>query len=275
MRRHETEKNNSINRSQRDSGRNESQRFDSNRYDSSRYDMNRDSNSLGRSDQEDRYMGGSFASNGDYSVDGVRFGRDRDDNRSRFSEGSDWNRSRFADSAMSDRWGSNSHPDSRYTNSRSSSNSMSGYGTQSGADSQFGSGYGSQYGGGNKFGSMDNYSNSSSDFSRREGLHSGKGPKGYKRSDDRIKEEVCEALSRSPEVDASDIDVMVKEGMVTLSGTVESRMAKREAEMCVEHLSGVEDVHNEIRVKKNEGLLSGMNGSKKESSSSFRNEKLA
>lgn len=274
MRRHETEKNNSFNRSQRDSGRNESQRFDSNRYDSSRYDMNnRDQSSFGLSDQEDRYMGGNYASNGDYSVDGVRFGRDRDEDRSRFSEGSDWNRSRFADSAMSNRnsWGS--HPDSRYSNSRSSS--MSGYGTQSGSDSQFGSGYGSQYGGGNKFGSMDNYSTSSNDFSRREGLHSGKGPKGYKRSDDRIREEVCEALSRSAEVDASDIDVTVKEGMVTLSGTVESRMAKREAEMCVEHLSGIEDVHNEIRVKKNEGLLSGMTGSKKESSSSFRNEKLA
>src|SRR4051812_8188267 len=37
----------------------------------------------------------------------------------------------------------------------------------------------------------------------------GKGPKGYKRTDDRIYEEVCEALMRSHEVNATEIGVKV------------------------------------------------------------------
>lgn len=77
--------------------------------------------------------------------------------------------------------------------------------------------------------------------------HSGKGPKGYRRSDERIREEVCEVLFHSPAVDASDIEVSVKEGLVTLSGTVKGRFAKREAENCIENLTGIEDVQNELR----------------------------
>lgn len=78
----------------------------------------------------------------------------------------------------------------------------------------------------------------------------GKGPKGYKRSDERIKEDVCECLASAPRIDASEIEVNVKDCCVNLSGTVNSRQAKREAEMLVENLNGVEDVINEIRVKK-------------------------
>ncbi|MBA2404384.1 MAG: BON domain-containing protein [Bdellovibrionales bacterium] len=86
-------------------------------------------------------------------------------------------------------------------------------------------------------------------YGRRDGGFSGKGPKGYKRSDEKIHEEVCEALYRNPSVDASDIDVKVKEGLVTLSGTVDSRFTKREAENCIEHLQGVMDVQNELRLQ--------------------------
>jgi len=78
----------------------------------------------------------------------------------------------------------------------------------------------------------------------------GKGPKGYKRSDDRIKEDVCETLLRDHRIDASDIEVNVENAMVTLSGTVDNREAKRTAEMIIENLSGVDDVKNEIKVKK-------------------------
>jgi osmotically-inducible protein OsmY len=78
---------------------------------------------------------------------------------------------------------------------------------------------------------------------------SGKGPKGYKKSDERIQEEVCEALYHDPLVDASDIEVTVTDGCVYLRGTVDSRRTKREAESCVEHLNGVEDVQNELRVQ--------------------------
>jgi osmotically-inducible protein OsmY len=80
--------------------------------------------------------------------------------------------------------------------------------------------------------------------------HFGKGPKGWKRSDDRIKEDVCETLARNSRIDASDIDVKVEDACVTLSGTVESKEIKRAAEMAIENLSGVDDVRNEIKVKK-------------------------
>lgn len=82
----------------------------------------------------------------------------------------------------------------------------------------------------------------------------GKGPKGYKRSDDRIKEDVCETLLRDRRIDASDIEVNVKDAMVTLSGTVDNREAKRAAEMVIENLSGVDDVRNDLKVKKSNDM---------------------
>ncbi|HXH76250.1 MAG TPA: BON domain-containing protein [Bacteriovoracaceae bacterium] len=51
-------------------------------------------------------------------------------------------------------------------------------------------------------------------------------------------------LTLSPDVDAGDIKVTVKEGVVTLNGTVESRQAKRMAELEIENISGVMDVQN-------------------------------
>ncbi len=77
----------------------------------------------------------------------------------------------------------------------------------------------------------------------------GKGPKGYKRSDERIKEEVCEILCHDHSIDASEIDVTVHNGEITLSGTVTERRMKRLAEDCVESISGVSDVKNEIKVQ--------------------------
>jgi hypothetical protein len=79
--------------------------------------------------------------------------------------------------------------------------------------------------------------------------HAGKGPKGYKRSDERIREDASEALFQDPQVDASNIELDVNDGIITLSGTVESRLAKRQAEDCVYHVSGVNDVINNIRIE--------------------------
>jgi osmotically-inducible protein OsmY len=78
----------------------------------------------------------------------------------------------------------------------------------------------------------------------------GFGPKNYKRSDERITEEVNDRLYRHPDIDASDIDVSVKEGEVTLSGTVDSRRAKYMAEEVCEQVMGVGDVNNQLRVRK-------------------------
>lgn len=80
------------------------------------------------------------------------------------------------------------------------------------------------------------------------GPHKGKGPKGYTRSDQRLTEEVNEKLYQDSFIDASNIEVTVLEGEVTLSGTVDSREAKRRAEDLVEEVSGVKDVTNQLKV---------------------------
>jgi osmotically-inducible protein OsmY len=84
---------------------------------------------------------------------------------------------------------------------------------------------------------------------RRASNHFGKGPKGWKRSDRQIKEEVCEALYTSSAVDASDIEVKIDSGMVTLEGSVSDRSMKRMAERCLDQIQGIEDVHNRLSIK--------------------------
>src|SRR3954453_14579983 len=42
----------------------------------------------------------------------------------------------------------------------------------------------------------------------------GRGPKNYQRSDERIREDVCERLERDERVDASDLEVNVENGIV-------------------------------------------------------------
>jgi len=81
----------------------------------------------------------------------------------------------------------------------------------------------------------------------------GKGPKNYNRSDERIKEDVNDRLSDDPWVDASDLEVMVNNGDVTLTGTVSERSEKRRAEDLAEAVSGVKNVENRIRVGKTTG----------------------
>jgi osmotically-inducible protein OsmY len=83
---------------------------------------------------------------------------------------------------------------------------------------------------------------------QRRGPHAGKGPVGFQRSDDRIRELICEALTDDGEVDASRIEVSVNGGEVLLTGAIEDRRMKRLAEDCVEAVPGVRDVHNQLRI---------------------------
>ena len=83
--------------------------------------------------------------------------------------------------------------------------------------------------------------------------HAGRGPKGYVRSDERIREDVCERLTYDPDVDASDIEVSVSDCEVTLAGTVASRHEKRRAEDCAEGIRGVRDVRNNLRIEPRTG----------------------
>ena len=77
----------------------------------------------------------------------------------------------------------------------------------------------------------------------------GRGPKGYKRSDERIREDVCDRLCEGW-ADASDVTVDVHNGEVILSGTVEHRRDKLMIEQIAEDVSGVQDITNQIRVRR-------------------------
>lgn len=77
----------------------------------------------------------------------------------------------------------------------------------------------------------------------------GHGPKDYKRSDDRIREDVCDRLADADSVDARGISVEVGSGEVTLNGHVSSRQAKRAAEDAIEHCSGVHHIQNNLRIR--------------------------
>ena len=79
--------------------------------------------------------------------------------------------------------------------------------------------------------------------------HHGKGPKGYQRSDERIKEDLQDNLYNDSYIDASDMEVIVNDGKVTLSGSVESKLAKRRAEDMADVISGVKDVQNNLTIK--------------------------
>jgi hypothetical protein len=81
------------------------------------------------------------------------------------------------------------------------------------------------------------------------GGHRGVGPQGYVRSDERIREDVCERLTLHDAIDASRIDVGVADGVVTLGGDVPERYMKHLAEDAVVETSGVKDVENALRVR--------------------------
>lgn len=72
-------------------------------------------------------------------------------------------------------------------------------------------------------------------------------PKGYVRSDERVREIVCEYLAHSG-LDVSDVSVSVAQGCVTLEGTAPDRRTKHRIEDSVDACAGVRDVDNRIRI---------------------------
>jgi len=84
----------------------------------------------------------------------------------------------------------------------------------------------------------------------------GVAPKGYTRSDDRIREDVSDRFTDDPYIDASDITITVANSEVTLSGNVNTRDQRRRAEDVAEYVSGVKHVQNNIRVRRNDVLQS-------------------
>lgn len=80
--------------------------------------------------------------------------------------------------------------------------------------------------------------------------HRGRGPQGYTRSDERIREDICERLSEHHYIDASNIRVEVKDGVVTLEGSVDDRWQKYQTEDLADATSGVRDIQNRLNVSR-------------------------
>lgn len=95
---------------------------------------------------------------------------------------------------------------------------------------------------------------------RTQDQYRGKGPRNYSRSDDRIREDVSDRLTDDWRVDASDIEITVVKGEVTLAGHVTDRMQRRRAEDIAESVSGARHVQNNLRVKEAGGYAGASSG---------------
>ena len=68
-------------------------------------------------------------------------------------------------------------------------------------------------------------------------------------SDEQVQRDVLEELRLEPTVDASQIGVAAREGVVTLTGTVMALSQKYNAEQVAKRVYGVRGVANDIEVK--------------------------
>ncbi len=142
---------------------------------------------------------------------------------------------------------------------RSQFGAQSGYGRDYGRSSQSQRGFGQdfrerfaeeRYGREPEYG----YGFGQGPYKREVGEFRGRGPKGYERSDERLREIICERLTDEPSVDASDVSIEVKDKVVKLTGHVSDRRTKYEIEDLVEHCGGVKDIDNQIRVRTGFGM---------------------
>ena len=156
-----------------------------------------------------------------------------------------------------ERYGGNYGNPSRYGD-RSRSGGQSGYAPyapEQADESGFRQG---QRGGAMSTGNDNQWERRAYGSQQQSGPHRGSGPKGYTRLDERIREDVCDALTEAAHLDASSIDVTVKDCEVTLAGTVSSRHDKREAEDMAERCSGVKNVQNNLKVEQNASSMSAL-----------------
>lgn len=81
------------------------------------------------------------------------------------------------------------------------------------------------------------------------GPHYHRGPRAHQRGDDKIWEDICDALANASDVNASEMEVDVEKRVVSLSGVVHTREEAWRAEKIVWDISGVEKVKNNIEIK--------------------------
>jgi osmotically-inducible protein OsmY len=79
---------------------------------------------------------------------------------------------------------------------------------------------------------------------------SSRGQRARRRPDESLAREISEVLTNDPELDATEIEVQVEGGAVTLSGTVTSSDAKLLAEELAESFPGVREVHNRLTIER-------------------------
>jgi osmotically-inducible protein OsmY len=156
------------------------------------------------------------------------------------------------------------------SSSYGSNQSTSGYGRGSYNEDEYRSDrssdmYGGRQSSGQSLGQYGSQQGLQGQQDQSQGRYAGRGPKGYKRSDERIKEEISDILTRDQNVDASEIEIEVKDGEVTLTGTVTERRMKHHAEDLIEKCSGVKDVTNNLRVQKESQRSQEGDGERKES----------
>lgn len=75
------------------------------------------------------------------------------------------------------------------------------------------------------------------------------GPKGYQRTDEHIREEICDELMQMGHIDSSEVTVEVTAAKVTLEGTVPQRWMKHAIEDLADACPGVQEVDNRVRIK--------------------------
>ena len=80
-------------------------------------------------------------------------------------------------------------------------------------------------------------------------IDSMRAPERVDRPDAHVEMDVSDALRHCQDLDASDIEVSVAGGDVTLEGTVPDRRSKRVAGEAVERVSGVHRVHNRLKIR--------------------------
>ena len=69
-----------------------------------------------------------------------------------------------------------------------------------------------------------------------------------RKPDESLAQEIHEILTSDPELDATDVEVLVEGGAITLSAEVEHPDAKLLAEELTESVAGVRLVHNRLVV---------------------------
>ena len=84
----------------------------------------------------------------------------------------------------------------------------------------------------------------------RDGIAGEGGARLRRKPDDSLAQEIHEILIADPELDATDVEVVVEGGAVTLSGEVEHPDAKFLAEELTESVAGVRLVHNRLVVRR-------------------------